>query len=293
MRISSKKKYLFFSSLMVSLVFFTYVYLHNFNDDNSKINRTDLVVHFIDVGQGDCILVQARDKNLLIDSGSNSSSKKVIHYIKKLKIKKIDYVIATHPHEDHIGAMDDILKNFEIEAFYAPKVTSSAKDFTNLVKELANQNKKISILKSGMHIKIYSDINLEVLSPKKDTYENINNYSPVMQLNFNEINFLFTGDSEKVIEEELLLNHINLSSQVIKVGHHGSKTSTSVDFLNKVNPMYAVISCGLGNDYGHPDSNVIKLLKEKDIKIFRTDKDGNILLYSDGKTLLYSTINNK
>ncbi|WP_051186120.1 MBL fold metallo-hydrolase [Clostridium sp. BL8] len=189
--------------------------------------------------------------------------------------------------------MDDILKNFEIEAFYAPKVTSSAKDFTNLVKELANQNKKISILKSGMHIKIYSDINLEVLSPKKDTYENINNYSPVMQLNFNEINFLFTGDSEKVIEEELLLNHINLSSQVIKVGHHGSKTSTSVDFLNKVNPMYAVISCGLGNDYGHPDSNVIKLLKEKDIKIFRTDKDGNILLYSDGKTLLYSTINNK
>lgn len=293
MRISSKKKYLFFSSLMVSLIFFTYIYLHNLTDDNSKIHLTDLVVHFIDVGQGDCVLVQARDKILLIDSGSNSSSKKVIHYIKKLKIKKIDYVIATHPHEDHIGAMDDILKNFEIEAFYAPKVTSSAKDFTNLVKELADKNKRISVLKSGMHIKIYSDINLEVLSPKKDIYENINNYSPVIRLNFNEINFLFTGDSEKVIEEELLLNHINLSSQVLKVGHHGSKTSTSVDFLNKVNPIYAVISCGLGNDYGHPDSNVIKLLKEKDIKIFRTDKDGNILLYSDGKTLSYSTMNNK
>lgn len=293
MRNSFKNKYLFFSFLMVSLIIFTYIYLQNFTDGNSKIHRSDLVVHFIDVGQGDCVLVQARDKNLLIDSGSNSSSKKVIHYIKKLKIKKIDYVIATHPHEDHIGAMDSILKNFEIDTFYAPKITSSGKDFTNLVKELTSKNKKISILKAGMHIKIYPDINLEVLSPKKDTYENINNYSSVIRLNFNEIKFLFTGDSEKDIEEELLQHNINLSSQVLKVGHHGSKTSTSADFLNKVNPIYAIISCGLGNDYGHPDSNVIKLLKEKNIKTFRTDKEGNILLYCDGKTLSYSTMKYK
>lgn len=253
----------------------------------------DLKVHFLNVGQGDCILIQSYDKNLLIDSGPNTSSKKVIRYLHKHDIKKLDYVIATHPHEDHIGAMDDIISNFTVDNFFAPKIASNNTDFLNLVTELSKKKKKINILKSGLEFYINENTKLTFLSPKEDNYDNLNNYSAVIKLQFKQISFLFTGDSEKLIEDELIKGQADLAAQVLKIGHHGSKTSSSKNFVSRVNPTYAVISCGLGNDYGHPDKVTLNTLTELKIKGYRTDKQGDIIFASDGKNLSSFTANIK
>lgn len=253
----------------------------------------DLKVHFLNVGQGDCILIQSYDKNLLIDSGPNTSSKKVIRYLHKHNIKKLDYVIATHPHEDHIGAMDDIISNFTVDNFFAPKIASHNTDFLNLVTELSKKNKKINVSKSGLEFNINENTKLTFLSPQEDNYDNLNNYSTVIKLQFKQISFLFTGDSEKLIEDELIKGQADLAAQVLKIGHHGSKTSSSKNFISRVNPTYAVISCGLGNDYGHPDNVTLNTLTELKIKGYRTDKQGDIIFASDGKNLSSFTANIK
>ncbi|WP_017417186.1 ComEC/Rec2 family competence protein [Clostridium tunisiense] len=253
----------------------------------------DLKVHFLNVGQGDCILIQSYDKNLLIDSGPNTSSKKVIRYLHKQNIKKLDYVIATHPHEDHIGAMDDIISNFTVDNFFAPKIASHNTDFLNLVTELSKKNKKINVSKSGLEFNINENTKLTFLSPQEDNYDNLNNYSTVIKLQFKQISFLFTGDSEKLIEDELIKGQADLAAQVLKIGHHGSKTSSSKNFVSRVNPTYAVISCGLGNDYGHPDKVTLNTLTELKIKGYRTDKQGDIIFASDGKNLSSFTANIK
>lgn len=245
----------------------------------------DLKVHFLNVGQGDCILIESYDKNLLIDSGPNTSSKKVIRYLHNHNIKKLDYVIATHPHEDHIGAMDDIISKFTVDNFFAPKVASHNTDFLNLVTEVSQKKKKINISKSGLEFNINENTKLTFLSPQEDNYDNLNNYSTVIKLQFKQISFLFTGDSEKLIEEELIKGQADLAAQVLKIGHHGSKTSSSKNFVSKVDPTYAVISCGLGNDYGHPDKATLNTLTELKIKSYRTDKQGDIIFASDGKNL--------
>ncbi|WP_291574015.1 ComEC/Rec2 family competence protein [Clostridium sp. UBA4548] len=245
----------------------------------------DLKVHFLNVGQGDCILIESYDKNLLIDSGPNTSSKKVIRYLHKHNIKKLDYVIATHPHEDHIGAMDDIISKFTVDNFFAPKIASHNTDFLNLVTELSQKKKKINVSKSGLEFNINENTKLTFLSPQEDNYDNLNNYSTVIKLQFKQISFLFTGDSEKLIEEELIKGQADLAAQVLKIGHHGSKTSSSKNFVSRVNPTYAVISCGLGNDYGHPDKATLNTLTELKIKSYRTDKQGDIIFASDGKNL--------
>lgn len=253
----------------------------------------DLKVHFLNVGQGDCILIQSYDKNLLIDSGPNTSSKKVIRYLHKHNIKKLDYIIATHPHEDHIGAMDDIISNFTVDNFFAPKIASNNTDFLNLVTELSKKKKKINASKSGLEFNINENTKLTFLSPKEDNYDNLNNYSAVIKLQFKQISFLFTGDSEKLIEDELIKGQADLAAQVLKIGHHGSKTSSSKNFVSRVNPTYAVISCGLGNDYGHPDKVTLNTLTELKIKGYRTDKQGDIIFASDGKNLSSFTANIK
>ncbi|GKX67485.1 ComEC/Rec2 family competence protein [Inconstantimicrobium mannanitabidum] len=246
----------------------------------------NLKIHYINVGQGDSELIQVNGKNILIDAGT--SDEKSLNYLKSLKITKLDYVIATHPHEDHIGSMDDIIKTFNIGIFYAPKVTTTTKSFANMVSALKRKNLKITTPKAGSKLTI-GNATLTFLAPNKDKYDDINNYSIVCKLNFGNTSYLFMGDAESLSEGEILAKQLDVKADVLKIGYHGSTSSTSQAFLNKVNPKYAVIEVGKGNDYGHPASATIKKLSAKGIKVFRTDVNGTIIATSDGKNITFNS----
>lgn len=283
-----KKKIFILIYMLFTSVFIICCKHNNMNLENLSNNMN---VHFINVGQGDSILIQVNNKNLLIDSGPKDSKKDLINYLNNLNIKKIDFLLATHPHEDHIGNMAEIIKKYEIKAFYSPKVTTTTKSFESMIDALKSKNLKINILKSGpTSIDLGENTTVSILSPNKDKYisgntENLNNYSPVILIKFGENKFLFTGDAEMEVEKEILSSNIDIKADVLKLGHHGSSTSTSEEFLNVVNPSIGVISVGEDNSYGHPHKEVLNLLNSKKIKILRTDIDGNIIISSDGKNI--------
>lgn len=260
------------------------------SSSNTNENK-NVKIHYIDVGQGDSTLIQVKDKNILIDAGPRSSAEDLVKYLKGINIQKLDYVIATHPHEDHIGGMVSIIKNFKIGEFYAPKKTATTKTFENMINELQNKKLKIQVAKAGNEISLTSNSKIEFLAPNNSDYEEINDYSAVTRLTYEDNNFIFMGDAEKLSEKEILQKGSNVKAQVIKLGHHGSSTSSSKEFLDKVTPKYAIISCGKNNDYGHPHKETVNELKNRNIKYFRTDTEGTIVLYSDGKNIDFK--NNK
>ena len=256
----------------------------NTKETNIQINKNTLQVHFIDVGQGDSILIQVNNKNLLIDSGPNKSEDKLKKYLKKLNISKFDYIIATHPHEDHIGNMSYIINNFDVLNFYAPKVDNSTKAFETMVESLIRKDLKIKVLKANIKsIDLGKNIVVDVFSPLSNSYEDLNNYSPIVKISYGNTSFLFTGDAEELSENEVLNAGFDLKCDVLKIGHHGSSSSTSENFLKASNPSIAVISVGEDNTYGHPTDTVLSRLKET--KIYRTDINGNIVITSDGLSL--------
>ena len=241
-------------------------------------------VHYIDVGQGDAILVQVNDKNLLIDSGPKSEKKKLNEYLNSLYIPQLDYVIATHPHEDHIGNMSYIINNYKVINFYSPKIQNNTTAFENMAESLSRKNIKIRILKANnKSIDLGENTLVEIFSPNLDIYDNLNNYSPIIKISYGNNSFLFTGDAEENLEEEVISKSFNLKSDVLKIGHHGSSTSTSRNFLEKVNPIITVISVGKDNSYGHPTKETLD--KIKGTSIYRTDINGSTIITSDGKTL--------
>lgn len=251
-------------------------------DDNSSL----LKVHYIDVGQGDSILITVNNKSLLIDAGPRESEKQLLNYLKEQNLKQIDYVISTHPHEDHIGSMDKIISNFKIGKFYSPKIVSNTKSYESMIESLIDDNMKINVLKAGTTgIDLGKDVVVTVLSPNRYGYDNINNFSPIIKIEYKETSFLFTGDAEEEIENEVLKSNTSLKSDVLKLGHHGSSTSTSEEFYKEVNPSISIISCGRDNKYNHPSSETKELLKKYRTQVFRTDLDGTILLESDGKNI--------
>lgn len=243
------------------------------------------VIHYIDVGQGDGILIQVNNKNILIDGGTKDNSKKLIKYLKSQRVKSLDYIIATHPHEDHIGGLPEIIDAFKVKNFYAPKVTANTSCFYNLVNSLKRKNLKIHSVKAPTILNLDEHTSLSFISPNKNDYKNLNNYSVVSKLQYKNFSFLFTGDAEEEIENELVSSDYDIRCHILKLGHHGSKTSSTPQFLDKVNPKIAIASCGLGNDYGHPSKNVLQQLKDRNITLYRTDKDGTIVFVCDGKTL--------
>lgn len=262
----------------------------NTNSKNSSnASNSDILVHYINVGQGDSELIQVNGKNMLIDAGPRANEKDIISYLDKLKIKKLDYVIATHPHEDHIGNMDDIINKYEIGKFYAPKVEHTTKTFENMVKALKKKNLKINVIKEGTDtIDLGKNTKVSVYSPRADGYgknTNLNDYSPIIKVEYGNNSFLFTGDAEKTEENYVLEKGYNLKADVLKLGHHGSSTSTTEQFLKAVNPSIGIISCGVDNTYGHPHKETLKKLNKYKVKIYRTDKDGDIVLESNGKTI--------
>ncbi|MBU3144123.1 ComEC/Rec2 family competence protein [Clostridium sp. CF012] len=281
-----KKPWLKYALICTLLAFIT-VAVAIVYKSNIKTNiplENNMVTHFIDVGQGDCILIQVNNKNLLIDSGTSDSHKKVIRYLKNNNITKLDYVIATHPHEDHIGGMANVIKAFKIGEFYAPKVTSDTQSFEDMIGALKRKGLKIKITKPNITLDLGPDLTCLMLSPNKTTYKDTNNYSCVLKVSYKNSTYMFTGDIEELSEDQILNSGYDLNAEVLKVAHHGSNSSSTQEFLNRVSPKIAVISCGTYNSYGHPNRETLDKLKKLNCIIYRTDLDKNIVLISDGLT---------
>lgn len=250
-----------------------------------SINYEDFMkVHFIDVGQGDAILVQVNNINLLIDSGPKENKRDLLNYLDSLKISTLDYVIATHPHEDHIGNMHSIINRYNVTYFYSPKVTHTSKSFEKMIEALISKNKKINVLDvNTKSIDLGNHTSFTIYSPfPRDYGENLNLYSAVFKIKYKNTSFLFTGDAEKLNENEILNNNISIDADVLKVAHHGSSTSTSSAFLKEIDPRIAVISVGKDNKFNHPTKETLSNLDEQVKLIYRTDIDGTVILISDG-----------
>lgn len=252
-----------------------------------KIDIKNMEVHFIDVGQADSILIKKGNESMLIDAGNNWDGDKIVKYLKEQNITKLKYLIGTHPHADHIGGMDTIIDNFEIEKIILPNVTTNTKTFEDVLDSIIKKGLSITPAKAGS---VY-DLNgseIRTLAPNAKEYGNLNNYSVVVKVTNGSNAFLFTGDAEEISEREMIGKYSNLlKSDVLKLGHHGSNTSTTQEFLDIVNPKYAVITVGKGNRYGHPDEEILNRLKIKGINLFRTDVDGNIIAVSDGDSISF------
>lgn len=247
----------------------------------------DLQVHFIDVGQADSILITQGKHNMLIDAGTNEAGSVVVDYLNTKGIKDFDYVVGTHPHEDHIGGLDNVINKFNITTLLLPKVTSNTKTFKDVVQSASNKNLKLTVPKVGSKYKL-GDATFEILAPNSEKYESTNNYSIVIKLTYGKNKFLFTGDAETLSEEEILANGVDISADLLKIGHHGSYTSTSTKFLEAVNPKYAVICVGKDNKYNHPVKSVMERLKKNNIDVYRTDELGSIIATSDGEKITFN-----
>lgn len=267
-----KKSILLFLLLLLMI---TYVFLTPFR---SSINH--LKIHYIDVGQGDATLIEHSNKIILIDSGPNEAEKPLIKYLKTLRIKKIDYIFITHPHEDHIGNLDKILSDFKVDTIFMPKFYYESKDLLKSLSMIKEKNINLKFILQDFRLKISKDIYLDVFSSKKKSYENPNNYSPLIKVVFKEDSFLFTGDNELEGELEFITNNIDVD--VLKVGHHGSNTSSSDLFLTKVTPKVSIISCGKNNKFNHPNPKALNRILNYSNKIYRTDEDGTIIINSFG-----------
>ena len=270
--------------ILILIILSLFLFKELLKNKSNSINSNEIKIHYIDVGQGDAILVQVNNKNLLIDSGPRSEKKKLTDYLDSIYIPQLDYVIATHPHEDHIGNMSYIITNYKILNFYSPKVESNTTAFESMAEALARKEIKIKILKANnKSIDLGDNTLVEIFSPNLDSYDNLNNYSPIIKVSYGNNSFLFTGDAEEDLEEEVLSKSFNFKSDVLKIGHHGSSTSTSKNFLDRVNPEITIISVGKENSYGHPTNKTLEKIKNS--TIYRTDINGSIVITSDGQTL--------
>lgn len=246
-----------------------------------------LSVHFLDVGQGDAIFAELPNgETMLIDAGENYHGEGILSYITQEGYSKIDYLVATHPHADHIGSMPYIVRNFDVGVVYMPKVSANTSLYESLLKSIKSKRLTVKNGKAGVTIAQDGDFSADIIAPSKIVENNLNNCSLVIMLTYGSHSFLLTGDAEK---EELNAIKTSIEADVFKAGHHGSKTSSTQALVQRINPKITVISCGKNNDYGHPHKEVLKALKTVGSSVYRTDKDKTVVVTSDGSTLTVST----
>lgn len=244
-----------------------------------------LSAHFIDVGQADGALVRLPDgKTMLIDAGDNKTGIKAVSYLANLGIERIDYLVATHPHADHIGGMDDVIDNFDIGRVYMPDVTANTKTFESMLDAIEKKNIPVTKAAAGVNIFSGDGISADIIAPNSAKYKELNDYSAVVRLVYGNTAFLFMGDAETLSEDEITAD---VRADVLKVGHHGSDTSSGENFILRVSPRVAVISVGEGNSYGHPNDAVMERLRRAGATVFRTDEDGTVVIGSDGENIIY------
>lgn len=245
-----------------------------------SVYADNISAHFIDIGQGDSIFIELPNHEcMLIDAGIANKGEYIENYIISTGYDTIDYLIATHPHADHIGSIDYIVSNMDIGSIYMPKVSTTTKTYERLLEAVQEKGMKIKSARAGMSIVDEEDLNVDILAPVEIDEGELNNCSIIIKITYESDSYLFIGDAEK---EELSTVTADMSADVLKVGHHGSRTSTTEEFLEEVNPEYAVISCGIDNDYGHPHEEAISLLNEFNVEYYRTDLQGTIKITSDG-----------
>lgn len=256
----------------------------NQNQNNYINTNNDLLkIHYLDVGQGDSIFIELpNNETMLIDAAESNQSENIINYIKNLNYQKIDYVIGTHPHTDHIGGLKDIINTFEIGKIYMPKAVSTTKTYESLLMAIKDKNLKINTAKAGISIIDTNTLKINILAPNNDTYTELNNYSVVTKITYGTTKFLFMGDAEKLSENEI---KEDVSADVIKIGHHGSSTSSGLNFIKKVNAKYGIISVGLNNKYNLPKEETITNWENSGTKIYLTSTNGTITATSDGTNI--------
>lgn len=246
-----------------------------------------MIVNFIDVGQGDCTLITCEGTAILIDTGEYSECQRVINYIKNQGVKKLDLVIGTHPHSDHIGSMGKILKYFPIGDVIMPeipeKLIPTTSSYERFMLAAADRAKNVIRAVPGQTYN-YGKLRVDILGPVGE-YDSLNNYSVIAKVSYGETSVMFSGDAENIAEKNVLKKKYSFNANLMKVGHHGSKDASSSDWLKAVNPQYAVISCGINNDYGHPHKKALNRLEKNNIKYYRTDLLGDIVFVSDGKII--------
>ena len=247
-------------------------------------------IHFIDVGQADAALVLCDGKAMLIDGGNVEDSSLLYTYLKNNNISHLDYVIGTHAHEDHIGGLAGALNYATVDVAYCPATSYDSKAFGNFVKTLDKHGVSITVPTTGDSFNLGS-ATCSILAVNTDS-SNPNNTSIVLRIVYGDPSFLFTGDAEREVEQAILNRGTNINSTVLKVGHHGSETSTSYVWLREIMPQYAVISVGTDNSYGHPTEDVLSRLRDAEVKTFRTDLQGDIICVSDGTTVTFTVERN-
>lgn len=257
-----------------------------------------LEVYYLDVGQGDSQLVRIPGEggyfNVLIDTGEYQYADGLTDYLKDLGVQRIDALVCSHPHTDHMGCMARIVQRFEVDALYMPRLpddkTPTTAAYEALVDAAYEKGLAIIPLHEDAAIESPAGSLFQVMSPTVDAdWEGANNYSAVLRLVYGETSFLFTGDAESESERVILDDGYGVGADVLKCGHHGSSSSTTKAFLSQVDPRYAVISCGLDNSYGHPHKEVLARLEKQGVTLYRTDQDGTVLAKSDGKEITFET----
>ncbi|MCM3292421.1 MBL fold metallo-hydrolase [Paenibacillus sp. MER 180] len=248
-----------------------------------------LQVYYLDVGQGDSTLIRTPNgQNVLIDGGTNGQGENVVNYLKQYGVKELEAVIATHPDADHIGGLDTVIDAIPVKSVYAPRVSHTTKTYKDFLMAVKNRGLKIKAAKAGLELPL-DGVTAEFLAPVGDYGKDLNAWSAVLKVTYKNTSYLFSGDAERKSETDMVNSGANLKADVYKVGHHGSDTSTSAEFLKAIHPTYAVISVGKDNKYGHPKDVVMDRLNEARVKVFRTDEQGTIVSTSNGNTITFET----
>ena len=265
-------------------------FVMSFGISGSNVNPSDIPensnfeVHFIDVGQADSALIECDGETMMIDGGNVADSNVVAAYLKKEDVTELNYVVCSHAHEDHVGGLSGALSVTQADNIYAPKTKANTKAYKNFKKKAEEQNVEIKHPNVGDEIQLGSST-VEFLGPVDENGKDLNSTSIVLKITYGNTSFLFTGDAESDEEEEILNSGADLKSTVLKVGHHGSRTSTSYPFLREVMPQYAVISVEKGNSYGHPNEDTLSKLSDAGVEVYRTDESGDIVMTSDGNSI--------
>ena len=268
--------------LLCILIFIVLLHAYSFAED--KAIPEMLTVHFLDIGQGDASIIQCGGQTLLIDGGDKEGNQFLYSYMKgTLNLEYLDYIIATHPHDDHVKGLATALVVCDVGTVYSPVTEYDGEGFLDFQKKLEERNAVITIPNRGDSFTVGSATVIFLSNPQMEW--DMNDQSLVVKVVFGETSFLFTGDAAWETEQEMLSSGIDLTATVLKVGHHGSATSSCQEFLNAVNPKYAVISVGQGNKYGHPADKTIMKLQRMNVSVFRTDKHGTIVFNSDGTNM--------
>jgi competence protein ComEC len=266
------------------------IYLQESNNTGTSTNKINtqgkLAVHYLDVGQGSSqLLISPAGKVMLVDTGDIDKESIMLQYLKEYQIDKIDILVLSHAHADHIGTASAIINQVDVGKIYMPKAGNTTKTYETLLKTIQNKGLKVSPAKAGIVLDWDEQVHVEMVAPVKSAYEDLNDTSAVVKVTYGQNSFLFTGDAERESEKDMRDSKADLSATVLSVGHHGSSSSSTSSFLDKVKPTYAVIQVGADNEYGHPTEATLNRLSKKGIKIYRNDLNGTVSAIADGKQI--------